>query len=127
MSGPVSQTNATWSVTDLSNIAVHIFPLLIAFGAFVWATIKLIQAIILRRGRSMSGPVTAHDVATIIRQQNWKNGGCLCIDHDEAVALIEQYAAVAAAESACHATQKAFDKAIETVSSTMALPADRVA
>lgn len=52
---------------------------------------------------------TAHEIVTLIRQQNWKNGGCLLVDHDEAVALIEQYAAVVAAGAATRATAAAYD------------------
>jgi hypothetical protein len=58
---------------------------------------------------------TAHDIASLVRQQNWKNGGCLCIEHDEAVSLIEQYAQVVAAAAAVAATREAFDKAVATV------------
>lgn len=32
----------------------------------------------------------AKTIVDVIRRQNWKNGGCLSIDTDEAVAVVEQ-------------------------------------
>lgn len=32
----------------------------------------------------------AKQIMTLIRSQNWKNGGCLSVDHDEAVAVVTQ-------------------------------------
>lgn len=50
----------------------------------------------------MSAPLD-HDemaeiIATLIRSQNWKNGGVLLVDHSEAVVLVAQ--ALRAAEAA---------------------------
>lgn len=72
---------------------------------------------------------SADDIATLIRQQNWKNGGHLMVDHDEAVDLIEQYAQMVAAGARVEATREAFDRAIATVSSaaTTRMPADQPA
>lgn len=58
---------------------------------------------------------TAHDIVALIRQQNWKNGGCLLVEHDEAVALVEQYAAVVASGAVAKATAEAYDACIAKI------------
>lgn len=62
---------------------------------------------------------TAEAIVDLIRAQNWKNGGVHSLDIDECVALVEQYAATAAAcarveatESAHESNLKAFDAAV---------------
>lgn len=46
----------------------------------------------------MTDTLDPDKIVRVIRAQNWKLGGILTIDHDEAVALIEQALAVARSE-----------------------------
>ena len=62
--------------------------------------------------------VSAEEIVDLIRQQNWKNGGCHIVDRDEAIALVEQYANVVASERAIETTRAAHDTALAALSNS---------
>lgn len=69
-----------------------------------------------------ASPSTPEQIVDLIRAENWKKAGGHAISTGEAIALIEQYAAVAAAEAAIKATTESFDKAIAITDAALSMP-----
>lgn len=65
--------------------------------------------------QSAAKPTTAAEIMDLIRGPRW-------ITRDESIALIEQYAAVVAADAAIKATSEAFDKCLAITDAALSMP-----
>lgn len=52
----------------------------------------------------------AEQAVTTIRAQNWKNGGVMAVDHDEAVALVKSIVKAAYAFGDAHGSHEAGER-----------------
>lgn len=55
----------------------------------------------------------AEQIVTLIRSQNWKNGGVLSVDHPEAVALVAQALATAYSGGQVDACQETGERMLQ--------------
>lgn len=66
-----------------------------------------------------SSPCAPEQIVDLIR--SWRAQG-FTVSHDEAIALIENYAAVVAAEASIKAASEAYDKCIAVTDAAMSMP-----
>ena len=62
----------------------------------------------------------AETIVAAIRSQNWKNGGCLSIDHPEAVAAVQQLVRTAYSAGQVDGARGMGDSMLETFDNAMA-------
>ena len=67
-------------------------------------------------------PTTAEQIVDLIRQPHRKYVSAHAISTREAIDLIEQYAAVAAAEASIKTTEKAYEKTMAVFDEAMSRP-----
>lgn len=60
----------------------------------------------------------SEEIVTLIRSQNWKNGGVLAIDHCEAVALVNQAMRAAYTKGAAESAKETGDSMLRAFDDT---------
>ena len=62
----------------------------------------------------------AEEIVTLIRSQNWKNGGALSVDHPDAVSIVAQAMKAAYSQGALDGTVESGERMLRTFDEALA-------